>query len=91
MLMGFRLFLQAVAIYIQAKNATAVTKLIDGFYKRFQTLGSMSRIGVQRPELSAQGQSLPIRNCVIFYHEEYHGVDIIRVVDERSRPERSCR
>jgi toxin ParE1/3/4 len=44
----------------------------------------MPGMGVQRPELSAQARSFPVGNYIIIYHEEPHGVDIIRVVDGRS-------
>lgn len=88
--MGFRLLPQAIAdivaiaTYIQAENPPAAAKLVEGFYKRFRALGDMPGIGVQRPELSAQARSLPVGNYIILYHEEPHGVDIIRVVDGRS-------
>jgi toxin ParE1/3/4 len=90
---GFRLLPQAIAdivaiaTYINAENPIAAAKLVDGFYKRFHTLGSMPGLGVQRPELSAQARSFPVGNYIILYHEEAHGVDIIRVVDGRSDSE----
>jgi toxin ParE1/3/4 len=77
----------ATATYIRAENPQAAAKLIDGFYKRFQALGEMPGMGVQRPELSERARSFPVGNYIIIYHIEAHGVDIIRVVDGRSDSE----
>ncbi len=91
--MSFRLFPQAIddivaiASYIEAENPAAATQLVEGFYQRFHTLGTMPGIGVQRPELSARARSFPVGSYIILYHEEPHGVDIIRVVDGWSASE----
>jgi toxin ParE1/3/4 len=74
----------AIATYINAENPRAATKLVDDFYQRFRALGAMPGMGVQRPDIAERVRSFPVGNYLILYHQEVHGVDIVRVVDGRS-------
>jgi toxin ParE1/3/4 len=70
----------AIANYIKVDNPQAAAKLIEQFYMRFRSLDEMPGMGIQRPEISDRVRSLPVGNYLILYHQEPHGVDIIRVV-----------
>lgn len=74
----------AIATYIKAENPRAATKLAEELYQRFRALGAMPGMGVQRPEIAERVRSFPVGNYLILYHQEVHGVDIVRVVDGRS-------
>lgn len=91
--MGFRLLpraiedIEAIANYIKADNPTAAENWVDRLYQRFVTLGEASGMGVSRPEIGARLRLFPVGNYLILYHEEPHGVDIVRVVHGRRNPE----
>jgi toxin ParE1/3/4 len=91
--MGFRLLpraiedIEAIASHIQADNPAAAARWVDGLYQRFVALGSAPGMGVHRPEIGARVRLFPVGAYLILYHEEPHGVDIIRVVHGRRDPE----
>lgn len=91
--MGFRLLpravedIEAIASHINADNPSAAAKWVDGMYQRFVALGAASGMGVSRPEIGARVRLFPVGNYLILYHEEPHGVDIVRVVHGRRDPE----
>ncbi|SFC31024.1 toxin ParE1/3/4 [Bosea sp. CRIB-10] len=91
--MGFRVLpraeadIEAIADYINADSPFAARKWLDDLYEHFQRLGHMPGIGVLRSEINLRLRLFPFGSYLVLYHEETHGIDVIRVVHGRRDPE----
>ena len=91
--MGFRVLpraeadIEAIANYINTDSPLAARKWLDDLYEHFHRLGDMPGIGALRPEISLRLRLFPFGSYLVLYHEEAHGIDVIRVVHGRRDPE----
>jgi toxin ParE1/3/4 len=91
--MGFRVLpraimdIEAIAARIKVDNPSAARRWVDDLYRRFDSLGGMPGMGVLRAEISERLRLFPLGSYVVLYHEEAHGVDIVRVVHGKRDPE----
>jgi toxin ParE1/3/4 len=91
--MGFRVLpramidIEAIADRIKADSPNVAQRWLDDLYQRFDRLGDMPGMGVSRPQISERVRLFPLGSYVILYHEEAHGVDIVRVVHGKRDPE----
>ena len=60
---------------------------LDDLYEHFHRLGDRPGIGALRPEISLRLRLFPFGSYLVLYHEEAHGIDVIRVVHGRRDPE----
>lgn len=79
--------IEATANYIYADSPLAARKWLDDLHDHFHRLGDMPGIGVLRPEISLRLRLFPFGSYLVLYHEEGHGIDVIRVVHGRCDPE----
>ncbi|RDJ19842.1 type II toxin-antitoxin system RelE/ParE family toxin [Bosea caraganae] len=91
--MGFRILpqamsdIEAITAWIKADNPVAAQRWFDDLYRRFDRLGDMPGMGVLRADISERVRLFPIGSYVVLYHEETHGVDIVRVSHGKRDPE----
>lgn len=91
--MGFRVLpramgdIEAITDRIKIDSPSAAQRWFDDLYQRFDRLGDMPGMGVSRPDIAERVRLFPLGSYVILYHEEAHGVDIVRIVHGKRDPE----